>query len=376
MSSPESKALLLKIEVLKKGLLDERKKRGELEEEIIKLKEEGVIKQENLDKLKKELLRLRDKNGKTQLGFLTNLFDKEGVDQTEHQNRKEEEELLRKQIEDLNKKLASYEEEQTFINTKLTDSIKENNSLKTQHQEEIKNINRDNEDKIKKMQEKYDTKIQELQKQIFAQNQTIAEQTKSINCMSELYKSFDIDKVNFEKKTKDLTQELDQTKTKVISLEAQLQDQAKLLSQIEKDKDAITQLQDEIRQYKIIIKDLTPLNVEHLFQGYVIPKEKGALRKKIELSFGKYKQSLYFKIEDEKERVLVQKEIADILLDKKSNNMVWICIYIQGKQTNYLCEFTIKEIEYIIRFYHGVIQGKTNNIDNALMNVSLGDYFY
>lgn len=51
MSSPESKALLLKIEVLKKGLLDERKKRSELEEEIIKLKEEGVIKQENLDKL-------------------------------------------------------------------------------------------------------------------------------------------------------------------------------------------------------------------------------------------------------------------------------------------------------------------------------------
>ena len=44
MSSPESKALLLKIEVLKKGLLDERKKRSELEEEIIKLKEEGVIK--------------------------------------------------------------------------------------------------------------------------------------------------------------------------------------------------------------------------------------------------------------------------------------------------------------------------------------------
>ena len=191
--------------------------------------------------------------------------------------------------------------------------------------------------------------------------------------MSELYKSFDIDKVNFEKKTKDLTQKLDQTKTKVISLEAQLQDQAKLLSQIEKDKDAITQLQDEIRQYKIIIKDLTPLNVEHLFQGYVIPKEKGALRKKIELSFGKYKQSLYFKIENEKERVLVQKEIADILLDKKSNNKVWICIYIQGKQTNYLCEL---EIEYIIRFYHGVIKGKTNNIDNALMNVSLGDYFY
>ena len=115
--------------------------------------------------------------------------------------------------------MASYEEEQTFINTKLTDSIKENNSLKNQHEEEIKNIKRDTEDKIKKMQEQYESKIQELQKQIFEQNQTIAEQTKSINCMSELYKSYDIDKVNFEKKTKDLTQELDQTKAKATNLE-------------------------------------------------------------------------------------------------------------------------------------------------------------
>ena len=83
------------------------------------------------------------------------------------------------------------------------------------------------------MQEQYESKIQELQKQIFEQNQTIAEQTKSINCMSELYKSYDIDKVNFEKKTKDLTQELDQTKAKATNLETQLKDQSKLLSQIE-----------------------------------------------------------------------------------------------------------------------------------------------
>lgn len=127
MSSSEAKNLILKIEVLKKGLIDERKKRTELEEEIIKLKEGGVIKQENLDKLKKELLSLKDKNGRN---FITNVFDKDGVDQAEHQNAKEEEELLRKQIQELNKKLASFEEEQTFINAKLTDSIKENNYMK------------------------------------------------------------------------------------------------------------------------------------------------------------------------------------------------------------------------------------------------------
>ena len=55
--------LLVKLEVLKKALKDERKQKSELEAEVIKLKEEVVIKQENLDKMKKELLKLREKNG-------------------------------------------------------------------------------------------------------------------------------------------------------------------------------------------------------------------------------------------------------------------------------------------------------------------------
>ena len=67
--------LLVKLEVLKKALKDERKQKSELEAEVIKLKEEVVIKQENLDKMKKELLKLREKNGKNQLSFITNIFD-------------------------------------------------------------------------------------------------------------------------------------------------------------------------------------------------------------------------------------------------------------------------------------------------------------
>ena len=47
---------LLKIEVLKKGLLEQRKKTGELEKEVIQLKEEVIVKQETIDKLKEELL--------------------------------------------------------------------------------------------------------------------------------------------------------------------------------------------------------------------------------------------------------------------------------------------------------------------------------
>ena len=56
MSEQTTNPLLVKLEVLKKALQEERKRKNELEEEVIKLKEDVVIKQENLDKIKKELL--------------------------------------------------------------------------------------------------------------------------------------------------------------------------------------------------------------------------------------------------------------------------------------------------------------------------------
>ena len=43
---------LLKIEVLKKGLIEQRKKTSDLEKEVIQLKEEVIVKQETIDKFK------------------------------------------------------------------------------------------------------------------------------------------------------------------------------------------------------------------------------------------------------------------------------------------------------------------------------------
>ena len=102
--------------MLKKALKEERKRKNELEEEVTKLKEDVVIKQENLDKIKKELLKLREKNENNQLSFIANIIDNNNeADEPQKENEEEEEkELLRKQIEDLNKKIASFEKEQEF----------------------------------------------------------------------------------------------------------------------------------------------------------------------------------------------------------------------------------------------------------------------
>ena len=153
MSEQTTNPLLVKMEVLKKALKEERKRKNELEEEVIKLKEDVVIKQENLDKIKKELLKLREKNEKNQLSFIANIIDNNNeADEPQKENEDEEEkELLRKQIEDLNEKIASFEKEQEIINNKLTESIQANNDIKLKHKEKENQINKEHEDKLKEI---------------------------------------------------------------------------------------------------------------------------------------------------------------------------------------------------------------------------------
>ena len=77
------------------------------------------------------MLNLREKNEKNQLSFIANIIDNNNeADEPQKENEDEEEkELLRKQIEDLNEKIASFEKEQEIINNKLTESIQANNDI-------------------------------------------------------------------------------------------------------------------------------------------------------------------------------------------------------------------------------------------------------
>ena len=366
---------LFKIEVLKKGLLEQRKKTSDLEKEVIQLKEEVIVKQETIDKLKEELSNLRDKSSKKKIQrFITGFFD-EG-----EQSKIEDDEtiILKKENEDLKEKIQSLQSEKNFINSKLSESMTEYNTLKSKLDSKIEEAKTEMDAKVAKMKDDFELKNQNLLKQIFDKNQMLAEQSKSIKCMSELYKSFDMQKFNYEKEISTLKSELENNtknlEIKQSQIDILLKEQDKLLKKIEEDNNEIMQMKDEITQYKLIIDDLTPINTDYVFQGYLITK---GIKTKLEISFAKYKQSIAFKEENQKEKVFVNKEISDVVIDKKNSNRVWICIYSKGQQKNYLCEFNKKEAEYIVKFYKGIkVRQNDVGVENALMNASLGDYFY
>ena len=366
---------LFKIEVLKKGLLEQRKKTSDLEKEVIQLKEEVIVKQETIDKLKEELSNLRDKSSKKKIQrFITGFFD-EG-----EQSKIEDDEttILKKENEDLKEKIQSLQSEKNFINSKLSESMTEYNTLKSKLDSKVEEAKKEMDSKVSKIKEDFELKNQNLLKQIFDKNQMLAEQSKSIKCMSELYKSFDMQKFNYEKEISTLKSEVENNtknlEIKQSQIDILLKEQDKLLNKIEEDNNEIMQMKDEITQYKLIIDDLTPINTDYVFQGYLITK---GIKTKLEISFAKYKQSIAFKEENQKEKVFVNKEISDVVIDKKNSNRVWICIYSKGQQKNYLCEFNKKEAEYIVKFYKGIkVRQNDVGVENALMNASLGDYFY
>ena len=151
-----------------------------------------------------------------------------------------------------------------------------------------------------------------------------------------------------------------------------LQNKNKLMTEeIKKNKRDIEDLNLQIQQYKLIIEDLTPFSIDYVFKGKLINENK-----KIEICFGKYQQSLYIKL-DEKEFILVPKEIEDIIGNKYIPGQIKIIIKLSGKKnkSEILAQFTKKEGEYIRKFFRE-FKNKSSNKEDELMNLSLNNYFY
>ena len=374
----ENENLQKEIEELKKLNTELSTKNEKLDEENQKIKEEIVSKQELINKLKEELQKYQSKSSKKLSNFFSSLLESDSpqnIDLEEKDKNNLKIESLEQENFKLNKDLAELKSKFDFTNSKLTEALNDYNTLNSNSKKNIDEI----ELKYKKQIEEINTekidlektlkkKLEENEKKLEKCLNTIRDKEIIIKSIESLKGDRDKDIISMKEKVH-IAEETLNSNNEQLKL---IQNKNKALEQelINKKKD-IEDLQIQIQQYKLIIEEVTPFSIDYIFKGKIINENK-----KIEICFGKYQQSLYIKIE-EKEFILVPKEILDIIGNKYIPGQIKIVLKLNGKKNNseILAQFTKKEGEYIRKFFRE-FKNKSSNKEDELMNLSLNNYFY
>ena len=367
----ENENLQKEIEELKKLNTELSSKNEKLDEENQKIKEENVTKQELINKLKEELQKYRDKSSKKLSNFFSSLLESDSpqnIDLEEKDKNNLKIESLEQENFKLNKDLAELKSKFDFTNTKLTEALNDYNTLKTNSQKNLDEI----EQKYKKQIDEINTEKNNAEKLL--KNKLEENDKKLVECLNTIRDKEIIIK-SIESIKGDRDKDIVTMKEKVRIAEETLNknnEQMKLIQkEIIQNKRDIGDLKIQNEQYKLIIEEVTPFSYDYVFKGKIINENK-----KIEICFGKYQQSLYIKL-DEKEFILVPKEILDIIGNKYIPGQIKIVLKLNGKKNNseILAQFTKKEGEYIRKFFKE-FKNKSSNKEDELMNLSLNNYFY
>ena len=374
----ENENLQKEIEELKKLNTELNSKNEKLDEENQKIKEENVTKQELINKLKEELQKHLNKSTKKLSNFFSSLLESDSpqnIDLEEKDKNNLKIESLEQENFKLNKDLAEMKTKLDFTNNKLNESINDYNILKENSKKNIEEI----EIKYKKQideiiseknnnEKNLKQKLEESDKKLVEYLNTLREKEIIIKSIESIKGDRDKDIITMKEKVRIAEETLNNNNEQMKII----QNKNKLMSdEIIQNKKDIEDLKMQIQQYKLIIEDLTPFSIDYMFKGKLINENK-----KIEICFGKYQQSVYFKI-GEKEFILVGKEIVDILGNKYIPGQVKIILKLNGKKNNseILAQFTKKEGEYIRKFFRE-FKNKSSNKEEELMNLSLNNYFY
>jgi hypothetical protein len=374
----ENENLQKEIEELKKLNTELNSKNEKLDEENQKIKEENVTKQELINKLKEELQKHLNKSTKKLSNFFSSLLESDSpqnIDLEEKDKNNLKIESLEQENFKLNKDLAEMKTKLDFTNNKLNESINDYNILKENSKKNIEEI----EIKYKKQideiiseknnnEKNLKQKLEESDKKLVEYLNTLREKEIIIKSIESIKGDRDKDIITMKEKVRIAEETLNNNNEQMKII----QNTNKLMNdEIIQNKKDIEDLKIQIQQYKLIIEDLTPFTIDYMFKGKLINENK-----KIEICFGKYQQSVYFKI-GEKEFILVGKEIVDILGNKYIPGQVKIILKLNGKKNNseILAQFTKKEGEYIRKFFRE-FKNKSSNKEEELMNLSLNNYFY
>ena len=337
-----------------------------------------MTKQELINKLKEELQKFRDKSSKKLSNFFSSLLESdspENIDLEEKDKNKLKIESLEQENFKLNKELTEIKSKLDFNNNKLTEAINDYNKLKETSEKNIEEIEAKYKKEIEEIiteknnnEKNYKNKLEDSDKKLKEYLNSIRDKEIIIKSIESIKGDRDMDIITMKEKVRQAEETLNNNNEEM----KVLQNKNKLMTEeIKKNKRDIEDLNMQIQQYKLIIEDLTPFSIDYVFKGKLINENK-----KIEICFGKYQQSLYIKL-DEKEFILVPKEIEDIIGNKYIPGQIKIIIKLSGKKnkSEILAQFTKKEGEYIRKFFRE-FKNKSSNKEDELMNLSLNNYFY
>ena len=382
----ENDNLKKEIEELKKQNSELSLKNKEIEEKNQKMKEEIIAKQELIYKLKEELEKYRGKSGKKITNFLSSLLESDDPENVEEKDKKDSKiESLEQENIQLNKELSEVKNKLDFKDKKLRESIKDLNTFKEKSEkeidemenrykktiEDIKNENIQNEKNLK-------IKIDECEKKLVEYLKAIRDKDIIIKSIESIRGDRDKDVLTMKEKVRIAEETLNKNneELKIVKNQNELMNK-----EIIKYNQKVEDLKVEIQQYKLIIEDLTPLSKDYIFKGQIINDNKvNSIQKgnnnNLEISFGKYQQSVYMKI-GEQELILLGKEILDVLGNKYIPGQVKFILKLNdGKiNTEIIGQFTKKQGEYIRKFFYE-FKNKSSNKEEELMNMSLNNYFY
>ena len=278
----------------------------------------------------------------------------------------------------LNKELTDIKNNLDISDKKLSESTKELITLKekskkeleeleTKYKKEIEEINKEKSNKEKNLNQK----IQETEKKMLEYANALRDKELVIKSIESIRGDRDKDVILMKEKVRIAEETLNKNNEEMKIMQNNKKSMEK---DIIKYKTDIEDLNMQIQQYKLIIDDLTPISINYVFKGKIL--NENLANKNIEICFGKYQQSIYFKIGD-KEFILVWKEVCDMLGNKYIPGQIKIILKLNGEKNNseILAQFTKKESEYIRKFYRE-FKYKSSTKEEELMNLSLNNYFY
>lgn len=311
------KDLMLKLQVLKNGVIDERNKNSELEKEITRLKKENknfeelFTKKENeiivLSREKYELISKLDiEKQKTENNSssnqLTNLIS--GI----FQKRDSGANITDSELKKLQNEVHDYQLENNILKSKIEDQSLDFEKCKI----EYKNLISLQLEKMKK-----------LENTISEKNKQIEENNKKLEVMFENFKNFDIQKTTFESRILELEKDNLNREEKIVELLLKLEDKDNLLMSY---KDNLTRHEIESSEMAKKLAELKNAIIESnmVIQSFKCKKMGALFDSDLEITFGRTDEDEYVMIinDDGEHEYINVEDIEYLKTNDKANDIV------------------------------------------------------